>query len=176
MKDIVIRNVEERDAVQYITLLNYVWRIAYKDIFPEEVFDDMDERKDDRIASFSQKYYTDDERVTCVAEVDSKIVGIASGGMLSKDEYFSKRNFSDLVSLYVHPDYQGMGIATALKRHFEEWAKEHGATKYVIGVMKENKKARTVYEKWGGKLSEHEAPFIRLGKGYDEVFYTYNLD
>ena len=176
MKDVVIRNVEERDATQYITLANHVWRVAYKDIFPEEVFADMEARKDDRIARFSQKYYTDDERVTCVAGIDSKIVGIASGGKLSLCEYFAEKNYADLVSLYVHPDYQGIGIATALKKHFEMWAKEHGATKYVIGVMKENKKARTVYEKWGGELSQYEAPFMRLGKGYDEVFYTYNLD
>lgn len=175
MNDVVIRKVEEKDAEQYITLVNYVWRIAYKDIFPEEVFVDMETRKEDRIKRFSEKYYTDDERITCVAEVDSKIVGIAAGAKLSLYEYFAERDFADLVALYVHPDYQGKGIATKLKKEFIDWAKEQGATKYVIGVLKENKKARTVYEKWGGELSSHEQPFERLGKGYNEVFYTYSI-
>jgi inosine/xanthosine triphosphate pyrophosphatase family protein len=45
----------------------------------------------------------------------------------------------------------------------------------VIGVLKDNHKARKVYEKWGGKLDNHEQPFVKLGVGYDEVFYTYEL-
>ena len=59
---------------------------------------------------------------------------------------------------------------------FEKWAKENGATKYVIGVLRDNYKARKVYEKWGGKLDEYVQPFVKLGVEYDEVFYTYNLE
>ena len=36
-------------------------------------------------------------------------------------------------------------------------------------------KARKVYESWGGKLSEFEEDFVKLGVGYPEVFYTYDL-
>lgn len=45
----------------------------------------------------------------------------------------------------------------------------------MIGVLKENDKARKVYEKWGGKLDKYTQPFVKLGVGYDEVFYTYEL-
>ena len=56
-----------------------------------------------------------------------------------------------------------------------DWVKENGANKFVIGVLKENHKARKVYEKWGGKLSSHTQNFIKLGVGYKEVFYTYEI-
>ena len=54
-------------------------------------------------------------------------------------------------------------------------AKSNGATKFVIGVLKDNHNAKKVYEKWGGKLDEYTQPFVKLGVGYDEVFYTYDL-
>lgn len=53
---------------------------------------------------------------------------------------------------------------------------ENGASKYVIGVLKDNIKVRKVYESWGGKLSKYEKDFVKFGVGYKEVFYTYNLE
>ena len=43
------------------------------------------------------------------------------------------------------------------------------------GVLKDNLKARAVYEKWGGVLDDYTQPIVKLGVGYDEVFYTYNI-
>ena len=62
-----------------------------------------------------------------------------------------------------------------MKNIFEKWAKSNGATKYVIGVLKDNLDARKVYESWGGKLSKHESDFVKLEVGYKEIFHTYNL-
>ena len=42
--------------------------------------------------------------------------------------------------------------------------------------MKDNTKAKKVYETWGGTLSEHEQPFVKFGVEYSESFYTYDLD
>ena len=61
------------------------------------------------------------------------------------------------------------------KAMFEDWARKNGASKYVIGVLKDNKKARAVYEKWGGKLSTYEEDFYKMGVAYKEVFYIYDL-
>ena len=78
-------------------------------------------------------------------------------------------------ALYIDTNYQGLGIGSSFKNIFEQWAIENGATQYVIGVLKDNVKARRVYESWGGKLSEVEEDFVKLGVGYSEVFYTYDL-
>lgn len=54
-------------------------------------------------------------------------------------------------------------------------AKENWATKYVIGVLKNNNKAREIYESCGGKISNYESNYAKLGVAYDEVFYTYDI-
>ena len=171
--DIVFRKAIKEDSRKWVEFKNMVWRDAYKDIFPEEVFVDKEKRIDEKEKRFLELLNKKD-MILYVAEQNGKIVGIMMGQINSTYEYFSYE-YADLVALYVDPNFQGKGVASTLKNIFEKWAKENGATKYVIGVLKDNKKARKVYEKWGGKLSEHEQDFVKLEIGYKEVFYTYNL-
>lgn len=173
--NILIRKVKTSDAEQYIRLKNLVWRDAYKEIFPEEVFDEMDNKVEEKVKTFSTNYYNDNTKICYVAELDGNIVGLMYGTIKSMYEHFAKEGYADLVALYIKPEYQRCGIATKFKEIFKGWAKENGADKFVIGVLKENKKARNIYEKWGGKLDMHEQEFVKLNKGYDEIFYTYDL-
>lgn len=173
--NILIREVDPKDAEQYIRLKNLVWHDAYKDIFAEEVFEEMENKVEEKVKNFSMNFYNDNTKICYVAEADGVIVGLMYGTIKSMYEYFAEKDFADLVALYIKPEYQRMGIGEKLKETFEEWAKQNGAEKFVIGVLKENKKARKAYEKWGGKLDSHEQQFFRLGVGYDEVFYTYEL-
>ncbi len=175
MKNIIIRKVQSKDAEQFIKLRNFVWRIAYKDIFPEEVFVEKEARAEQEIKNFDNYYYNNNTKITYVAEDDGKIVGLIFGRIDSGYPYFDEKGFSDLEAVYIHPDYQGKGIGGKFKQIFINWAKENGATKFVIGVLKDNKPARIVYEAWGGTLSKHTQPFVKLGVGYEEVFYTYDL-
>lgn len=172
---IIIRKVENNDAKQYIELINSVWRVAYKNILPEEVFIDREKAAENKIKNFGNKFYNDNEIICYVAECNGIIVGAMNGSIKSTYEHFVKDGFADLVALYINPKYQGKGIGTKLKNIFEEWARENGATKYIIGVLKKNNNARKVYESWGGKLDDWEEKFYKLGIGYDEVFYKYNL-
>ena len=68
-----------------------------------------------------------------------------------------------------------MGIGTALKDIFVRWAKEKEADRFVVGVLKDNAKARKVYESWGGRLSAHEQDFVVMDTGYPESFYTFEI-
>ena len=79
--------------------------------------------------------------------------------------------YADLIALYIHPDYQHVGLGTRLKDVFVDWVMNSGASKFVIGVLKDNKKARSVYENWGGALDTYTFKY----KGLDEVFYIYDL-
>ena len=173
-KEIIIRKVKKEDAFEYFETINLVWRIAYKDIFPEEVFISNEEKLSRRVETFAQKYYNDNTKICYVAEYQGHIVGIMSGQINSTYEYFDKKGYSDLVALYIHPDFQSFGIGTKFKDIFINWVKKNGSNKFVIGVLKDNHKARKIYEKWGGTLSSHTNLFYRLEKGYDEVFYTYD--
>lgn len=169
-----IRKVKPEDARGWFVLLNKVWRSAYKNIFPEEVFIENDKQIEKKIKNFNKIIQNSDKIIAYIAEYDGEIIGVMWGSINSLYDYFSSE-YADLIALYVDFKFQGYGIGSSLKDIFEQWAIENGATKYVIGVLKDNEKARKVYESWGGKLSEHEQDFVKLGIGYPEVFYTYKL-
>lgn len=173
-KDLLkIRKVTSEDAREWFVFGFKVWRNAYKNIFPEEVFVDRESKLEEKIKEFDNKLQNNNKSIAYVAEYDGKIVGTMCGSISSSYNHFDK--YADLIGLYVDPKFQGLGIGSSFKNIFEQWAIENGATQYVIGVLKDNNKARAVYESWGGKLSEFEEDFVKLGVGYPEVFYTYDL-
>lgn len=169
-----IRKVKPEDAKNWLILGNKVWRDTYHHIFPEEVFIERDNQVEEKAKTFTDKIQNNEKNIAYVAEYENKIIGIMCGSINSSYEYFNSE-YADLIALYVDPKFQGCGIGSSFKRIFEHWARENGASQYVIGVLKDNAKARRVYESWGGKLSEYEQDFIKLGIGYPEVFYIYNL-
>jgi len=169
-----IRKIKPEDARRWYLLSNKVWRDAYAHIFPEEVFAEKDNRVEEKAKAFVDTMKNDDKNIAYVAEYDGEIIGIMCGSINSAYERFNS-DYADLGALYVDSKYQGLGIGSAFKNIFERWAIENGAARYVIGVLKDNTKARAVYEAWGGKLSEFEEAFVKFGVGYPEVFYTYDL-
>lgn len=172
--DIIYRQVRKEDAYAWYTLLDEVWRVAYAHIFPRELFDARDNAREDRARGFTEDKYIGERKIAYVAEHEGKIVGLMFGTLDSDYESF-KDGYADLTALYVYPEYQGMGIGTALRDIFIEWAKNKNADRFVIGVLKDNARARKVYEAWGGTLSESEHDFVQMGVGYPEVFYTFTL-
>ena len=173
--DVVIRPVKSSDARQFITLHNLVWRSAYYGILPEEVFEKREELTEQKIQNFTTTMLNTNNQIVYVAEHNGKLVGLMFGVLKSEYKYFNKPEYADMQALYIHPEYQNKGIATKLKNVFITWAKNNGKTKFVVGVLKENTKAQIVYKKWGGKQEEFINQFIICGKGYDEIFFTYNL-
>lgn len=172
--NIIYRKAIEKDSREWNEIVNRVWRDAYKDIFPEEVFIDKENRIEEKEKRFIEKLVNNKNMILYVAECENKIVGIMIGEINSGYEYFHNE-YADLVGLYIDPKYQGMKIGTNLKNIFEKLAKENGATKYMIGVLKDNINARKVYESWGGTLSKYESDFVKLGVNYKEVFYIFDL-
>lgn len=175
MEEIIIRKARLEDAERYVDLNNLVWRDAYKHIFPEEVFIEKENMKDIKMAQFCE-YVESEENIVYVAEKAGELVGLMLAGTSSFYSYYAELGYADLMAIYVHPNYQGQGIASQLKSVFDEWLKEKDKTKFVIGVLKDNFKARAVYEKWGGEIDTREEPFKMFGKDYSEVFYLYNIN
>ena len=171
--EIKYRPVKNEDAFEWYTLLDEVWHDAYGHIFPQEVFDGRDYAREERANGFENKY-VGERKIAYVAECDGKIVGLMFGTLDTDYECF-KNGYADLTALYVYPEYQGKGIGTALRDIFTDWAKAKNADKYVIGVLKDNTKARKVYESWGGELSDYEYDFVVMNVGYPIVFYTLEI-
>ena len=165
-----VRKANKDDARAWFTLLNKVWRIAYSSIFPEEVFIENENEIEKRIELFQNKDQNSHKNIAYVAEYNEKIIGIMCGTINSCYTHFHD-NYAELMAIYVDPEYQGLKLGSKFKDIFEKWAKDNGATKYVIGVLKDNCNARKVYESWGCTLSDYEEKFTKLGIGYSEVFY-----
>lgn len=176
MENIVIRPIRDADAKNYLNLTDVVWRDAYKHIFPEEVFVKKEERSKEMVKTFSDFVYHRDDQMCYVAEVEGKLVGLVSAKVGTNYDHFKDVVDAELMALYILPEYQGKGIGSTFKNLFVDWARQKGAKKFLIGVLKDNHKARKVYERWGGVLNEYSQPFVRLGIAYDEVFYTYDLN
>lgn len=170
-----IRKVRQSDAKQYFDLVNFVWRKAYSHIFPEEVFKFLEDNAENKIKNFNAKELNDETHICLVAENDNQIVAVMLGTTDSHYLHFKEQGYGDLCVLYVHPDFQGKGIAAKLKTKFVEFAKEKGFNKFVIGVLKDNHVARKVYERWGGKLDNYTQGYKKLDREYPEVFYTYEI-
>lgn len=170
--EIIFRKADKSDAAQYITLIENVWKDAYKDIFEPAVFAEREKRINDRIGSFEKSYLNDSAKLCYVAEADGKVVGVLWGTLTATYEHYREAGYSDLVILYVLPEYQRLGIANRFKGIFVDWLRQNGKDKFVIGVLKDNHKARCVYEKWGGVLDDFSQQFGNYG--VDEVFYLYD--
>ena len=121
------------------------------------------------------KKYNDKGQMCYVAEDGGKIVGFISAKLGTNYEHFANKVDAELMAVYILPEYQGKGLGSRFKNLFIDWAKDNGVEKFVLGVLKDNHKARKVYEIWNGKLDEYTQPFVRLGVEYDEVFYTFDL-
>ena len=170
-----IRETQLDDALQWVRLKNTVWRSAYKDIMPSEVFEEQQSQEQDKVNNFIKNFDGPNVTIGYVAIDNGKLVALADATIISYYEYYKQKGYADLGALYILPEYQHMGLGKQLFDKVVAKFKSYGCEKMVIGVLKDNIQARRAYEKWGGVLDDHEETFEKLGVGYSEVFYIFDL-
>jgi ribosomal protein S18 acetylase RimI-like enzyme len=93
-----------------------------------------------------------------VAVLDGEPVGMASGVPGHGDSV-------ELISMWVAPSARGRGVADALVREVERWARESGARVVRLDVAEDNAAARALYERHGfaltGELGDLMADGVR---------------
>jgi len=176
MKSIAIRKTKESDAEQHVKLHAKVWRDCYSHIMPKEIFDDNDAKIEERIENFAKRGINKDGFINFVATDSNRIVAFAIGLIESKYDHYRELGYAELMAIYIDPEYQSLGIGRKLFNKITNELKKRNCDKMVIGVLKENQKARKAYEKWGGKLDVFEKPFEKMGYSFPEVFYLYDFE
>jgi GNAT superfamily N-acetyltransferase len=121
---------------------------------------------EERIAKRAEHMSRDDGvNRTLAARIDERIVGY---GRAVKGE-----TADEIVTLYVLPEWQGMGVGSLLLRHLLEWLGGRHPVK--LGVVPYNAKAIRFYEKFGfglGKQIPHQLPVFPSGTDLPEVEMT----
>ena len=83
-----------------------------------------------------------------VAFYDDKIVGHAQ---IFKFSHSRRKGTADLAT-YIHQDFQGVGLGTAMLRKLIELAKKEGLHRIGLQVVADNKLAIHLYQKMGFKV------------------------
>lgn len=67
----------------------------------------------------------------------------------TRKDFFTGAQNCHIADLVVAKDHEGTGVAGAMLRHADAWAKQHRCRHITLGVFPGNEHARAVYEKHG---------------------------
>jgi GNAT superfamily N-acetyltransferase len=174
--DIIIRKMTSADTEKWLRLGNLVWRSAYARIFSEEIFEAREKETQERGEKINANGVNINGHIGFVAIYNDKIIGFVSGTVTSYYKHYVDLGCSDLTAIYIHPDFQRIGLGKKFFDVFTAELKKAGCNKMAIGVLKENTQAQRAYEKWGGELDYHTESYTTHGKEYPQVFYVFNLN
>jgi len=105
--------------------------------------------------------------IPLVAEHNSRIVGYA---WIYKFVHPRRKGTGDL-AMYLHQDFQNLGLGTAMLKHLLELAKRGGMHRISLHVVADNKIAVHFYEKFGFKVEGvmKDSYLGADGKYHDEI-------
>jgi GNAT superfamily N-acetyltransferase len=96
---------------------------------------------------------------TCfVAELEGRIVGTITynpPGMAKGSPYIEKANVGHVQQMGIEPTLQGKGIASALMRHAEQFARHHGALEMSLDTAESATHLVAWYERLEYEVIEH---------------------
>jgi len=87
-------------------------------------------------------------RIALVAEYQDKIVGLAN---IHKFLHPRRKGLGDL-AIYLHQDFHNVGLGTAMTERLLQLAKNEKMHRIELTVVKENKIALRLYEKFGFQI------------------------
>lgn len=169
MKDIIIRNIEEKDIPDVVDIQINGWKSAYKGIVDDNILNSMN--RNQRIEKRRNDYK---ENGFIVAELNNQVVGFC--------RYIDSNKFTqdisnidcELLALYVNPDLKYNGIGTKLFQFVVNEFKNKNRKKMILWCLKDNEPSKKFYTKMGGEIIKERT--IEIGeKEYLEVGFEYNI-
>jgi ribosomal protein S18 acetylase RimI-like enzyme len=146
--ELIIRKMQKEDIPQVQQVAKTSWNSTYEGIIPLEIQE-----------SFLKAAYNDDmmqrrlERsFIFVSEVNGKVVGFANFSPVKED------GMTELLAIYLFPEYQGKGIGTALLK--EGIKNLEGVKEVFVNVEKDNQIGTNFYKAKGFEVvSEFDDDF-----------------
>ncbi|KMY33025.1 GNAT family acetyltransferase [Lysinibacillus xylanilyticus] len=162
-----IRKANSQDAQGIGKVHVDSWRTTYKGILPDDFLNNLSY---EQRTELWKKNISDATNYVLVAENEqNEIIGFATGGTRKTN---SVPNATDLTSIYLLEEYQGMGIGKQLLTEIFAYFKLKGYEKVFVEVLAENK-TRNFYEYYGAQYVNNIE--IKIGgKVLEELIYVWN--
>jgi len=162
-----IRKANSQDAQDIGKVHVDSWRTTYKGILPDDFLNNLSY---EQRTELWKKNISDATNYVLVAEnKQNEIIGFATGGTRKTN---SVPNATDLTSIYLLEEYQGMGIGKQLLKEIFAYFKLKGYEKVFVEVLAENK-TRNFYEYYGAQYVNKIE--IKIGgKIVEELIYVWN--
>lgn len=130
------------------------WRETYDGILPPGYLDRLSVPLQ---ARRWRRRLTDGAEVTLLAEGASGVVGYASTAW---SRHSGAEHEAEINTLYLVRDAQGLGLGRDLLTAAARVMAARGATALVIGVLRDNARARGFYERLGGRCEDGAGDWV----------------
>lgn len=162
----IIRKNRLEDQEQMAHIKIDGWRNAYDNIVSSKYLKQLNyEKQTERyIASFEE--YKD---LVLVAVKDDEVLGYSCFDIKENDKYDS-----ELISLYIKPEYLNKGIGSSLFKETGKLLYEQNNKNMIVWCFKDNENAKKFYKDLGGKVVEEK--IVKIGDDtYEELGYYFDL-
>ncbi|MBU5465972.1 GNAT family N-acetyltransferase [Virgibacillus sp. MSJ-26] len=145
---IIIRKMTRKDMKQVQDIAKTTWHATYDGIIPRDIQNNFL----DKAYSLQMMKQRLKQPYFFVAEVKGKVVGF------SQFTVPDQQGMTELVAIYLYPDYQGIGIGSAFLKEGMKHLKD--VKEIQLNVEKDNHIGRQFYEAKGfSVISEYQEDF-----------------
>jgi len=137
-----LRLARTSDLADIANLFLKCWKISYSEVLSQETQDAM--TLESAVELWEKALSTNLERKTFLAIENEELIGVFRVGSDPKN---SRRGH--LFSLYISPDFAGMGFGKILLEAAIGEVKAEGLDEMSLWVFDENKIAKSLYSKYG---------------------------
>lgn len=176
MINYTIRKATPKDARSIADVHVATWKIVYPGIVGQAHLDALSvetsqKNWDQNLARLGEDY------MVLVAEGDEKLLGFANIGRSQDDlNREGRKDGAELYAIYLHPDYHGKGLGSALFKACQAEARRMNCKTYSCWVIKDHDAGHEFYKRMGGKLaSSSEKTLVINGYPYAIVSYEWIL-
>lgn len=167
----LIRQATLDDAASIAAVSVQSWQESYQGILDQDTLNSLSVEQ--RLKG-QLKFFSEASKGQFVACLGKTIVGFCDAGPLRTARINSKIAKGEIYAIYVLNTYKDLGMGHGLFSTAVSFLHSQELCPFIAWALKENKRARTFYERQGGKICESDT-YIIAGKAYPEVCYLFNL-
>jgi len=175
-----LRAMQEED-IPSLAQVHSLGRTSYFDFVKQS---DLEQISYNSYLNSRQKLSADKDNkvMTLVATFNDQVIGFCDYGFLSEDN-FKRADYietlkvfkGELINLFLHPDHQGNGVGGQLFDEARRVLNERQLMPFMLWTLRENKRARTLYEKKGGVVVKDLELPVQFGQNeYPQVAYRFD--